>query len=170
MTRHGLNPRPPDRERVNGSTSAWWSARSRRPGCSWPWPRPSSPSSRSGIRGAGSPAAHQASPPGLSQATGTGRAAAGTSHRLAGTYFRSFPRPHFTLLGRGERSAAALSHIETDLVKPYLVGPGGLLDDGGHVARAYGADALILIRPDGYIGLIADPEESGAVADYLRSL
>jgi 2-polyprenyl-6-methoxyphenol hydroxylase-like FAD-dependent oxidoreductase len=84
--------------------------------------------------------------------------------------FDLFRGPHFTLLGLGERSAAALGHVDTGTVKPYLVGPGGLLDDGGHVARAYGADALILVRPDGYIGLIADPEETGAVAGYLRSL
>jgi hypothetical protein len=84
--------------------------------------------------------------------------------------FDLFRGPHFTLLGLGERSAAALGHVETDLVKPCLVGPGGLLDDGGHVARAYGTDALILVRPDGYIGLIAEPEETGEVAGYLRSL
>jgi hypothetical protein len=71
---------------------------------------------------------------------------------------------------RPTRSAAALGHVETGLVKPYLVGSGGLLDDGGHVARAYGTDALILVRPDGYIGLIAEPEETGEVAGHLRSL
>ena len=60
--------------------------------------------------------------------------------------------------------------VETDIVKPYLVGPRGLLDDDGHVARAYGTDALILVRPDGYIALIADPAETGTVAEYLRSL
>jgi hypothetical protein len=59
---------------------------------------------------------------------------------------------------------------ETDILKPYLVGPGGLLDDGGHVARAYGTDALILIRPDGYIGLVADPAETGSAGEYLRCL
>jgi 2-polyprenyl-6-methoxyphenol hydroxylase-like FAD-dependent oxidoreductase len=84
--------------------------------------------------------------------------------------FDLFRGPHFTLLGLGERSAVALGHVETDIVKPYLVGPGGLLDDGRHAARVYGADALILVRPDGYIGLVAGPEETGAVAGYLRSL
>ena len=54
--------------------------------------------------------------------------------------------------------------------KPYLIGPGGLIDDGGHVARAYGEDALILVRPDGYVGLIADADDTSAVAGYLRSL
>jgi hypothetical protein len=54
-------------------------------------------------------------------------------------------------------------------LSPYLVGTRGLLDDG-HAARAYGIDALILVRPDGYIGLIADPAETETVAEYLRSL
>ena len=83
--------------------------------------------------------------------------------------FDLFRGPHFTLLGLGERSAPALGDVETDIVKPYLVGPGGILDDG-HAARAYGTDALILVRPDGYIGLVADPAETGAVAEYLRFL
>jgi hypothetical protein len=60
--------------------------------------------------------------------------------------------------------------IETDIVKPYLVGPGGHLDDDGQVAHAYGTDALILVRPDGHIGLVAHPTETGSVGEYLRSL
>jgi hypothetical protein len=38
------------------------------------------------------------------------------------------------------------------------------------VAHAYGQDSLILIRPDGYIGLIADADNALAAADYLRAL
>jgi 2-polyprenyl-6-methoxyphenol hydroxylase-like FAD-dependent oxidoreductase len=90
----------------------------------------------------------------------------GTPERL----FDLFRGPHFTLLGLGERSAAALGDLESDIVKPYLIGAGGLIDDAGHAARAYGRDALILIRPDGYIGLIADAGNALAAADYLRSL
>jgi hypothetical protein len=103
-------------------------------------------------------------------------AATGSPIRL----FDLFRGPHFTLLGLGERCAAVFGHavfghavfgdVETDVVKPYLVGARGLLDDGGHAARAYGTDALILVRPDGYIGLIADPAEAETVAEYLRSL
>jgi hypothetical protein len=37
-------------------------------------------------------------------------------------------------------------------------------------AESGGQDSLILIRPDGYIGLIADADNALAVADYLRSL
>jgi 2-polyprenyl-6-methoxyphenol hydroxylase-like FAD-dependent oxidoreductase len=84
--------------------------------------------------------------------------------------FDLFRGAHFTLLGLGERSAAAVATVESDVVKPYLVGPGGLLDEDGHAAHAYGADALFLIRPDGYLGLVADPTGTGAVTEYLRCL
>ena len=84
--------------------------------------------------------------------------------------FDLFPRTPFHLLGLGERCAAALGDLKTGIVKPYLIGPGGLIDDAGHVAHAYGQDSLILIRPDGYIGLIADADNALAVADYLRAL
>ncbi len=90
----------------------------------------------------------------------------GTQKRL----FDLFRGPHFTLLGLGERGAAALTDLKADIVKPYLIGPGGLIDEAGHAAHAYGQDALILIRPDGYIGLIADADDASAVAGYLRSL
>jgi len=84
--------------------------------------------------------------------------------------FDLFRGPRFTLLGLGERCAAALTGLRTDIVRPCPIGPGGLIDDAGQVAHAYGQDALILVRPDGYIGLIADPDDTRAVADYLRSL
>jgi hypothetical protein len=93
-------------------------------------------------------------------------AATGAPVRL----FDLFRGPHFTLLGLGERCAAALGEAGTGIVKPYFVGPGGLLDDEGHAARAYGTGALVLVRPDGYIGLVAGPAETGTVAEYLRSL
>src|SRR5262249_46069363 len=99
-----------------------------------------------------------------------------------------FRGPHFTVLalgegpgegpgeglgeGLGEHDDATLSQLHTDIVKPYRVGPRGegLRDDAGHVADAYGTDALILVRPDGYIGLVADPAQPESVAKYLRSL
>jgi hypothetical protein len=72
----------------------------------------------------------------------------------------------------GQHDGATLSELSTDIVKPYRVGPAGqgLLDDAGHVAAAYGNDALILVRPDGYIGLVADPAHPESVAEYLRFL
>jgi hypothetical protein len=90
----------------------------------------------------------------------------GTPKRL----FDLFRGPHFTLLGLGERCSTALSGLTSDVVKPCLIGPGGLIDDTGHVARAYGQDVLILVRPDGYIGLIADADNAAAVTGYLRCL
>ena len=100
------------------------------------------------------------------------RDASGSPIRL----FDLFRGPHFTLLDLseafGEQDDATLSKLRTDIVKPYRVGPGGqgLLDDAGHVATAYGTDALVLVRPDGYIGLVADPAHPQSVAEYLRSL
>jgi hypothetical protein len=63
--------------------------------------------------------------------------------------FDLFRGPHFTLLGLGERCAAVLAAVEkeaAEIVEPYLVGPGGLIDEDRYVARAYGTDALVLIR------------------------
>jgi 2-polyprenyl-6-methoxyphenol hydroxylase-like FAD-dependent oxidoreductase len=93
-------------------------------------------------------------------------AVTGSPRRL----FDLFRGPHFTLLGFGDRCAAAVGDAGTDIVKPYLVGAGGLRDDDGHAAQAYGTDALVLVRPDGHIGLVADPAETGGVAGYLHSL
>jgi hypothetical protein len=84
--------------------------------------------------------------------------------------FDLFRGPHFTLLSIGEHGVSVPGDAGTDIVRPCHVGPGGLLDDDGHAARAYGTDALVLVRPDGYIGLVADPAEPGTVAEYLRSL
>jgi 2-polyprenyl-6-methoxyphenol hydroxylase-like FAD-dependent oxidoreductase len=89
-------------------------------------------------------------------------AATGATVRL----FDLFRGPHLTLLGFGQRTAAALAGAGSELVKPYLIGPGGLLDDGGHVAHAYGEDALVLVRPDGHVGLVAGPDDARAVAEY----
>jgi 2-polyprenyl-6-methoxyphenol hydroxylase-like FAD-dependent oxidoreductase len=90
----------------------------------------------------------------------------GTPKRL----FDLFRGPHFTVLGLGERCGTALSDLKTDIVQAYLIGPGGLVDYAGHAAQTYGQDALVLVRPDGYIGLIADADDAVAVAGYLRSL
>jgi 2-polyprenyl-6-methoxyphenol hydroxylase-like FAD-dependent oxidoreductase len=84
--------------------------------------------------------------------------------------FDLFRGPHFTLLGFGQRGATAMRAVDSTIVEPYLIGPGGLADDGGHAAAAYGTDALILVRPDGYVGLIADPAQPHSVAEYIRSL
>jgi hypothetical protein len=84
--------------------------------------------------------------------------------------FDLFRGPRFTLLGLGQRCASGLGRVETDIVTTYLDGRDGLLDENRHVADAYGTDALVLVRPDGYVGLVADPTDAGSVGDYLRSL
>jgi len=62
--------------------------------------------------------------------------------------FDLFRGPHFTLLGPGAPPSG-------DLVRAYRADP-------------YGTGALVLVRPDGYVGLVTtDP---AAVGDYLRAL
>ncbi len=50
--------------------------------------------------------------------------------------------------------------------------PGDIADTAGHLARAYGAGprSLVLIRPDGYVGLISDAGEAPTVAAYLAAI
>jgi 2-polyprenyl-6-methoxyphenol hydroxylase-like FAD-dependent oxidoreductase len=40
----------------------------------------------------------------------------------------------------------------------------------GEAPGAYGPDTQVLVRPDGYIGLIADAGDESAIPEYLRSL
>ncbi|GLW35829.1 FAD-dependent oxidoreductase [Actinoplanes regularis] len=84
--------------------------------------------------------------------------------------FELFRGPHFTLLAIGEHDVPPLDGVDPAIVRSHWIGPGGLRDDGGHVAAAYGINTLVLVRPDGYIGLIADPGDERSVGDYLRSL
>ena len=100
-------------------------------------------------------------------------AATGAPTRL----FEVFAGPHFTLLGFGAGAAAALREVAAkhgDTVRTCPVGAGseGLLDDGGHARSAYGTagDALVLVRPDDYVGLVAPAAEARAVLDYLDGL
>ncbi|THA73848.1 FAD-dependent oxidoreductase [Streptomyces sp. A0642] len=101
--------------------------------------------------------------------------ATGAPRRL----FETFAGPHFTLLGFGTGTAAALREAsaahEGDLLA-YGVdagGPHGLADDGGHARSAYGVgpgeDLLVLIRPDNHVGLIVPAADTRAVGEYLRA-
>ena len=47
-----------------------------------------------------------------------------------------------------------------------------LIDDQGHVLRAYGGEngVLFLIRPDGYIGFISGSKSIDSVESYLEPL
>ncbi|MEJ3656938.1 FAD-dependent monooxygenase [Actinomycetes bacterium KLBMP 9759] len=89
------------------------------------------------------------------------RDAGGRSVRL----FEVFAGPHFTVLAFG----AAVT-IDDERVRTCVIGDGGLVDDGGHARRAYGisGDALVLVRPDDHIAMIAStPDE---ITDYLDAL
>jgi hypothetical protein len=59
-----------------------------------------------------------------------------------------------------------------DMVRVHAVDGGGhegLTDDEGHARSAYGIteDALVLVRPDNDVALIARATDHGAVADHL---
>jgi 2-polyprenyl-6-methoxyphenol hydroxylase-like FAD-dependent oxidoreductase len=87
--------------------------------------------------------------------------------------------PHFTLLTFGDHPTPRLPEAYNDVVQVYrLARPDSkttttdnrtLIDSMGHAYRAYGItnDAVILIRPDGYIGLTGGNMGLEPVIDYL---
>lgn len=92
--------------------------------------------------------------------------AAGQATRL----FELFKGPHWTLLGY-DIDPAALPIRRG--VQAYCVGDrGDVRDIGGHVAEAYGLSPgdVVLVRPDGYIGMTAQVGELQALADYLAAV
>jgi hypothetical protein len=48
---------------------------------------------------------------------------------------------------------------------------GGVVDPGDVLGRAYGwgahGDGMVLIRPDGYLGLVADSADAAVLRTYL---
>ena len=88
--------------------------------------------------------------------------------------FDVFRGPHFTLLAFGAAGAEAVARLSsrTGLQAFQVLAPGEctgarvLLDTHGHARAGYGLtqDALVLVRPDGYVGLIT-PELSGAAVE-----
>ncbi|SHF80314.1 FAD-dependent monooxygenase [Streptoalloteichus hindustanus] len=91
---------------------------------------------------------------------------------------------HFTLLAFGAGSAEAAErvvrgHEETLRVyavtstdRPASGGVRTIADTSGGIRRAYGAreNSLVVIRPDGHIGLITHTEPERALREYLRRL
>jgi 2-polyprenyl-6-methoxyphenol hydroxylase-like FAD-dependent oxidoreductase len=77
----------------------------------------------------------------------------------------------FTLLNFGATPAveAPPSDLRTLHIVGQPAGPDDIADTEGHLASAYGAAdrTLVLIRPDGYIGLISDAGDVSAVSGYL---
>jgi hypothetical protein len=67
---------------------------------------------------------------------------------------------HFTLLNFGAKPVEGALNVGREII-----------DTAGHLATAYAATdrTLVLIRPDGYIGLISDAGDASAVAAYHLS-
>ncbi|MCU7821588.1 FAD-dependent monooxygenase [Kitasatospora sp. DSM 101779] len=83
----------------------------------------------------------------------------------------TFEGDRFTLLAFGHRPSADLpGHVRTVAVD--AGDPAGLRDTGGHARRAYGVEggALVLVRPDNHVALVARQGEEKAVLDYLGRL
>jgi 2-polyprenyl-6-methoxyphenol hydroxylase-like FAD-dependent oxidoreductase len=83
---------------------------------------------------------------------------------------------HFTLLSFGQPPIPPDGlhglRLRTLHLVDSLSGPDDVIDAGGHLRQAYAPapGTMILIRPDGYVGLIAGAGGRTAVATYLASL
>ncbi|ACZ87117.1 FAD-dependent monooxygenase [Streptosporangium roseum] len=96
--------------------------------------------------------------------------------------FDLFRGPHFTVLTFGAQHARAAAHATRGLADHLrvctVIAPGQqrpltgttvLIDTEGRIRRAYGArdSTLIIVRPDGYVGLIAHRPAEYTLRDYL---
>ncbi|MGA5300651.1 FAD-dependent oxidoreductase [Nucisporomicrobium flavum] len=74
----------------------------------------------------------------------------------------------FTLVSFGAAPAVP-DGVRTLRVVDRPAGPGDVADTRGHLTTAYGATprTLVVIRPDGYIGLISDAGDATALSRYL---
>jgi hypothetical protein len=95
--------------------------------------------------------------------------------------FDLFQGTHFTLLAFGEQPAPHLPAAYDSSLRAYTVAHPEhttvlsdhvLVDSDGQAHRAYGSigNALILVRPDGYVGLTAGVIDPGPILDYLRDV
>ncbi|GAA4980211.1 FAD-dependent monooxygenase [Actinopolymorpha pittospori] len=104
--------------------------------------------------------------------------------------FDLFHGPHWTLLAFGTAHAHTVEALTDRLgpalhahvvVQPGAVQPGQLadsadqhvvIDSHGHVRDGYGATdgTLILVRPDGYVGLVADPGTIERIDEYWATV
>ncbi|QRO01911.1 FAD-dependent oxidoreductase [Archangium violaceum] len=93
--------------------------------------------------------------------------------------FDTFRGPHFTLLAFGAAHADTVSritarygpsvHVHTVVEPGAPTGSRSLVDTHGHARKGYDldGDALVLVRPDGYIGLVTRAPSADSVDDYL---
>jgi len=82
---------------------------------------------------------------------------------------------HFTVLAFGDGWESCLADVKArygSLVKCAVIGKSGWLDSEGHAARGYDiqSDTLLLIRPDGYIGLAMNDKVPASVDAYLHQI
>jgi hypothetical protein len=95
--------------------------------------------------------------------------------------FDLFRGTHFTLLAFGEQPLPQLPEVYQGSLRAYsVVHPDKItatsdctiIDSDGLAFRAYGItnNALILVRPDGYIGLTGGNNSQEPLIDYLRSV
>jgi 2-polyprenyl-6-methoxyphenol hydroxylase-like FAD-dependent oxidoreductase len=93
--------------------------------------------------------------------------------------FDVFRGTHFTLLAFGDQPAPRLPDRYTSVLRrSTIIRPGNataadaqtLVDTNGHAHHAYGIrdSAVILIRPDGYVGLTAGSLGPESIVDYLH--
>lgn len=92
-----------------------------------------------------------------------------------------FRGSHFTLLVFGDQSTFLLPAVYNDVLRVYTIArpdhptvpsDQALIESDGQASRAYGigGDALILVRPDGYIGLTVGSLEAQPILDYLHEV
>jgi 2-polyprenyl-6-methoxyphenol hydroxylase-like FAD-dependent oxidoreductase len=91
-----------------------------------------------------------------------------------GRLFDIFRGPHFTLLAFDPGHAETVARVNKRFgaaVRAHLIGDtGDLVDSHGHARHAYGTNGLVLVRPDGYIGVYDDdPEHYLALLPGLQS-
>ncbi len=95
--------------------------------------------------------------------------------------FDVFRGTHFTLLAFGNRPAPQFPAVYDADLRAYtitrpdnttIIDKHTLIDIDGHAYHAYGitGDALILVRPDGYVGLTGENTDAQPVIDYLHDV
>jgi len=95
--------------------------------------------------------------------------------------FDVFRGTHFTLFAFSDQPAPQLPNISNSFLRVYtIIRPGNmtiadehtLVDSDNHAHRAYGIthDALILVRPDGYVGLTGGRLNQEPLINYLHTI
>jgi 2-polyprenyl-6-methoxyphenol hydroxylase-like FAD-dependent oxidoreductase len=103
-----------------------------------------------------------------------------SSNGRRGRLFELFRGTHFTLLTFADEPVLQLADSYKDIVRTYTISRGGkpgpsdhaLLDIDGYAYHFYGIqqDAVILVRPDGYIGLTTGHFDVQPINAYLHEV